>query len=853
MTARTSGRGGAIVVSLQFVGRVVRGLVAGVVLLALLVGLPWALAHFIGWPLPDHVPTWDEIEATLQRPMSTQLLLNSLAVLCWILWFVFAVDVLLCTAEIVRGIARPRVRLPGPVHGLAAALISTVVLTLLGSRTTSTTAPPPPSMPADLVSVAVSAPLTPGPERRLVVQQSPKIDRAAPAPPRMVQVVDEVRPPRDGAYDSLWRVAERIYGPGGGNRWPELFELNRGIEQPDGHALSNPNLVRPGWKIVAFIPTPKEEVAPPEAHELPAPIEQPAPPKTAEPSPSSGEAEQSHDQTGPGLNLMTGAFVSVGLAAAVTAAVMSARMWRRRRYRIGSGDRTDLQRPIAPVVRALRVADQRDGERPDVELVDLAPSVTRAPEPDDQRIPVRAGVRGDRELAVSLASTHGLGLAGAGALDAARALLLHLLAEPPTDTGGVRVIVPFDDFHHVFDSVEVDNPPSTVLVADSLDTALNEMEAALLTRTRRALDEDTAWGSLVLLASPTPHVERRLQAVLDNGANFGLAGILLGQWRPGVTALVRDDGTVRATSPGPGEALIGTHLFLLPATDASDLLVVLREAEGPVDEPAPADTALPRPDDEIPDVDPSRPHLSVSVMGRVQVLHRDQEIGGTLTPKQREMLVFLALHPDGARREAVNEALWPNSRPPRPYNSFHNTLSVLRRVLAEATGRTNTDFVLNEDGRYRLNSDLVDVDFWHLQRALGDSSVPDTAVALYRGDLAEDVTAAWAEPIRESVRRDVLDALGSLVRAHADSDPEKALTLLERSRKLDPYNEDVYRSLIRLQARLSRYDAIPRALALLATTLDEIGERPSTDILQLADFLQRRGGRRTSPDNAAAS
>jgi DNA-binding SARP family transcriptional activator len=687
----------------------------------------------------------------------------------------------------------------------------------------------------------------------------------------------------------LWRVAERIYGPGGGSRWPELFQLNRGIGQPDGRALSNPNLVRPGWKIIAFVPTPKEEVAPLEEHEPPPPSEQPAPPKTAERPASSGEAEQSRDQTGPGLNLVTGAFVSVGLATAVTAAVMSARMWRRRRYRIGSGDRADLQRPIAPVIRALRAADQRVDDRPEKEIVDLAsrtPSVDSDLEPDGRRILVRAGVRGDRELAVSLASTHGLGLAGAGALTAARALLLHILAGPQVDAGGVRLIVPSDDFHHVFDGFDVDNAPSTVHVADSLDAALDEMESALLTRTRCTFDEDAVPGSLVLLASPAPHAERRLQAVLDNGSDFGLAGILLGQWRPGVTVLVRDDGTVRATSLGPGEVLIGTHLFLLPAVDANDLLIVLREAEGQVDEPMPVVTpshidmtAPPRSGDESsgadtegqetvdvhdepPVVDPSRPRLSVSALGRVQVvLHGDdgdQEIGGTLTPKQREMLVFLALHPDGARREALNEALWPNSRPPRPYNSFHNTLSVLRRALADATGGTNTDFVLNEDGRYRLNSDLVDVDFWHLQRALGDSLVsdtgPTTAVEIYRGDLAEDVTAAWAEPIRESVRRDVLDALGSLVRAHSDIDPEKALILLERTRKLDPYNEDVYRSLIRHQARLDRYDAIPRAVALLATTLDEIGERPSTDILQFADFLQRRGStRRTSPDNAAAS
>jgi DNA-binding SARP family transcriptional activator len=987
----------ALANALRFVGRVLRGLLAAVVLVALVAGLPWALGNFVGWPLPGHVPTWDEIQATLLNPMSPQFLLNTLAVLCWIVWVFFAIDVLRCTLDAARGIIRPQVRPPGPLHGLAAALIGTIVLTLLGSRTPY----PVPTLAAaastsDLAPVAVTAPRTPGSAAHTLAQQAPVvqqttlvINRTAPAPPGTVQVTEEVRLPQDGIYDSLWRVAERIYGPGGGSRWPELFQLNRGIDQPDGRTLTNPNLVRPGWKITAYIPAPPDE-HPPGQEQPPVPPLQPAPststaPTTAPSTPPApitqapAEKEQAdqhrNDRAEPGLDLVTGAFVSLGLAGLIAAAVVSARMWRRRRYRVGSGDRADLQRPIAPVVRALRAAHDDGRFVDEVEFVDLAPAPSRIHvtaggdlEPEDEPVPVaaRVGVRGGGELALNLASTRGLGLAGPGATAAARALLLHLLAEhQPGDS--VCVIVPAGDLHLVFDGAHVEDLPSTVLVVDSLGAALDEMEAALLTRTRRAIEETDSRptaASLVLLASPAAHADRRLQAVLDNGSTLGLAGILLGQWRPGATVRVRHDGTVGATSPGLGDALTGTRLFTLPAADTTELLTVLRDAEGPADLPAPgavgddevplatvaqddhdltqhpvpeqrsveemtqlestrppdphenqqtaptpslqvldvhavpvdvqpagpasptdkvdehgtaihdgepADTRSPRPEDgPKPDsgdqVAPRRP-LAVRVVGRVYLaMHDDtgeRELGGVLTPKQREVLVYLALHPQGVRREVLNEAVWPDSRPPRPYNSFHNTLSMLRRAISDATDGAIGNVVLNNDGRYHLNHDLVVVDFWHLQHALQAHPTSSDAllqlhdaIELYPGDLAEDLLVPWVEPFRESLRRDVLDALGALIRAHRDADPETMLTLLERTRTRDRYNEGVYRDIIRIQARLGQYAAIPRTLALLTATLDDIGQHPSSDTFNLADFLQRRGSttrRDVSTDSAAAS
>lgn len=856
---------------------VARGLLALGVLSALTAGLPWGLVHFVGWPLPDHLPTWDEVQISLLSPTSGQFFIDVLAIICWIAWFCFVLSMLRSVVDIANGIAWTPGRARGPFRALTATLIGAVVLTLLSNRAFA--APAAGDRAHEPTAAVVVAPLTPGVTEHPVAPDL-VVDRAAPAPPGFVRVVGEVRLPHNGIYDSLWRIAERIYGPGGGDRWPELYQLNRGVEQEDGRSLANPDLVRPGWKIAAYVPEPAE--APPSA-EVPA--------TPSNPAPSEEVAEPRGDLNEPGLNLMSGVYVSLGLAGAISAAFVAMQMRARRRYRIGSGTRSDLHRPVAPVVQALRVGHETMRDRQsDTEFVHFGPPPPNVrmtaegvlePSSKPPRIPASAGTRRGREFAVDLASTCGLGLSGPGAAAAARALLLHLLTAQEKDAT-CRVLVPADDLHLIFGEVEAQDLPRTVEVIASLDAALDEMEALLLARARQALDGHVkASDVVVLVARSVVHTERRLQAVLENGSALGLAGVLLGQWRSGATVIVRADGTVSATSHGLGHELAGARLFNLPAADAADLLAVLREAEGQrapegVDDDVRSipDAWLPEPRaSAVPDAAPagSAPaavssRLTVKVFGRFQLVlaptgSEGADLSDLLTPKQREVLVHLALHPQGVRREVLNESVWPGSRPPRPYNSFHNTLSVLRRVVADATSGPMASFVVNSDGRYQLNRELVEVDFWKLQQLLGNvaatgadrKSCLQRAVDLYDGDLAEDVLSPWIEPFRESARRDVLDALSALINEYGDADPQRVLVLLERARQLDPYNEGVYRQIMSIQAQLGQLAAVPRTLALLTATLGEIDEEPSPDTRAIAELLQRRSGSHVGSSGRAAA
>lgn len=638
---RHCGGGAVLAGALRFVGRLLRGLIATAVLVALVAGLPWALWHYIGWPLPDHVPTLTEVHAVLLGPMTTTFLLDFLACTIWIVWVAFTIDVLRCTVDLVRG-GFDAARLPdfsaaGPMHALAGVLIGAILLSVLGNRSAPA---PATSLSSALGSgghVVATAPAWqhPAPVEDIVVRDAVfatqtlatgAATHSAPAHPVSVVVLA----PHDGVYDSLWRIAQRTLGDGA--RWPEIFDLNKGKPQPNGRPFIQPSLIFPGEELAlpADATAPNQPAQPPQRPSVPTPT-LPAPttaPPTSTPTPSTtapptsvapsspatpAPSEQAPAATGthprptvtaePGFTWGPELFVGLGLAAAVSAALLVARRRYRARYRPGSGDRNDL--PVAPVVYQLRLAhlraetddeidldddhedDATDSERP--RQVPPPPALivgTPAAGTPERRgaLAPGLGVRDGREIALDLAVARGLGLIGAGTPAAIRALLIAALTAPVDASAGhghtaagTSVVVPATDLAAVLGraAAQADLPTGLRVVAD-LEEALDTLEAETLVRA--ASRDRKSWPPLVLVARPPQH-HQRLQAVLDNGAPFGITGLLLGQWQPGVTCYVREDGTISATGPGLGEALRGTRVFRLGDDHTAALLTLLRQAE----------------------------------------------------------------------------------------------------------------------------------------------------------------------------------------------------------------------------------------------------------------------------------
>ncbi|MFJ7213604.1 transcriptional regulator [Amycolatopsis sp. NPDC098790] len=791
--------------------------VAIAVLSALCAGLPWALVRFVGWPLPDHLPTIAELGNVLSAPLSTSLLLDVLACGAWLLWAGFLAELAGCLRELVRAAGRPDLgRCNSPLRRVAAVLVTAVVVSFL-SRS------------------ALAAPAGGG---AVQTAQSPSLTAEPPAAGEPTDV-ELVRPPRDGVHDSLYRIAQRRLG--NGSRWPEIWRLNVASAQPGGRTLTSPSLVHPGDRI-QLPPTASPAKAqrpisppPPVSHGRPAPS---APPSLAAPSSAASRSDTWKPEV----------YVGLGLAGAVSAALLIARRRHRARYRPGSGLRDDDPR-IAPVVYQLHLAHQHAQAELDT-VAEPAATIASAEAPDEE-----AG-----ELTLHLARMHGLGLVGPGSYAAARALLLTAMTAP----GYADVVVPVAELRTLLGVPETDAElPERVHLVDDLAAALAHLDT---------LDLPNQAGPILVANSPAGDDERtRLQRLIEEGGGERTV-LLLGQWHPGVTAYVDAAGAITATSPGPGEPLRGRHAFSLPESATRDLLTLLHTAhdhhKGTSEEPIEPVNGLEIatcPASERADVTEMKPSaefqhgaakpLALSVFGPPTLSWCPDpnqpedvvEITGRLSRRLWELLIYLALHPDGAPRTAAIDSLGA-ARPTRdPAAVLRTVLSRLRSTIEAATSADLGDVIVAEHGRYRLEPALIEVDYWAFagavarRRTTTDEQTRAAAageiVDGYGGELAAGFDTEWLTALREGVRRDALDAVAALARARIQTDPEATLQLLETARDFDPHNELLYRDIMRLEHNLGRPDAVARTLRLLEARLAEIDESATTATIKLAKSL----------------
>jgi hypothetical protein len=95
--------------------------------------------------------------------------------------------------------------------------------------------------------------------------------------------------------------------------------------------------------------------------------------------------------------------------------------------------------------------------------------------------------------------------------------------------------------------------PLGLEAVESLDDALYLLEMQALARALQPFERKRAerWiPTYILIAMTSRYDLTRLQVVLELGAGYGVAGLLLGHWWPGVTVSVQADGRAGPASPG---------------------------------------------------------------------------------------------------------------------------------------------------------------------------------------------------------------------------------------------------------------------------------------------------------------
>jgi DNA-binding SARP family transcriptional activator len=315
---------------------------------------------------------------------------------------------------------------------------------------------------------------------------------------------------------------------------------------------------------------------------------------------------------GGGVDLL-GGWVSLPLAAAITAA--AAMVWLKRRHRYSPqppgarlSDDSDL-RPLPAAVNRLRQSVRAQAP----ELLDAPtapePTVADYAESGDPIVLPPVGVSGAELTGLtSRVPAAGLGLLGDGADAAARALLVAVLStgSPPDPDARGEVIVPADTMTSLLgaQAATVQQAPRLTVTA-GLSEALTRAEEKLIERRRLLQEYDaTDLDSMrtadpfhppmppvtIITEIPAVPLRARLTTMLHLGSPLQISAVLLGPWPGGETLTVHADGHTAGND--------ATRLSVLDVPTTMHLLEVLHEAHtgqrtDPPSEPRPQNVTNP--------------------------------------------------------------------------------------------------------------------------------------------------------------------------------------------------------------------------------------------------------------------
>lgn len=970
-----------------FLARLVTRTVSAVTLLTLLAGIPTGLVRYVGWPLPDHVPSLAEIQTFLTSGLSDQALINMLAVVLWPLWLLFSLSVVVEAAATVRGVQARRVPLLSPIQGLAAALVAGLTAGVVAA------AAPAVPLAASLVdappNAAVAAITAPAAAPAMV----PAAYTTAAEPSTTVEPTTTKMVYRIAPGDWLWHIADRFLG--NPERYTEIADLNPNLERRDQRF---PDHIEATWELALPAdahdrgprphasgtiispnpadtapvppPAPADTTPPPDSSPsttppdssgspsaapsadqspsaTPTPLLPPdpdgvfippspspsgsatspspsnagtstssSPPATPPPSstpsaPASPPTDQQTPAEAPGWIQVAGGFIGVGLATGLLYAV--AMVWRRRRNAYKPSpitspvlDDPDLTPPLASHTRirqALRRQDPQHVPPPPPKV----PTVREYTSADIKPPLPPVGPTGAELAAVPPAPvTVGLGMTGPGALDAARALLVATLTsgtpDDPDAQGGT--VIPASTLATLLGVSAVDlGPMQRLTVAPSFADALVLIEEEIIRRSRILTEHDaadvTALRASSALAEPLPQLllitdqpdegwHARLATAIRLGKTVEIGAAIIGDWPHGTTLTVAADGTTNADD--------GQRVAVLDTAAATDMLTMLREAHGDTPPPAPAQPQTPQPDadsdhdteppadsdhDDVPDHDekhatvemntqaadtgrPANTAVAVGVLGTPTILGADGTPVRGLRAKSLELLVYLAVHRNGAPLAEIMEAIWPDATLRRASERLSTCVANLRGVIRSAAEpnqdgnsgaagsgkkRQQLEPVVNTGGHYHLDPAIVDVDWWRVLDAYAQVATTEddeaklrhlqAAIAATSGGLADGMDYEWIDLDREHARRHLVKIYAQAADLIAVRDPHQSSALCDTACQLDPLSDELARRAMRAAAVLGDAEAIRHRLATLRRELETAGIDLDPETEQFAADLLR--------------
>src|SRR5215467_3298886 len=229
------------------------------------------------------------------------------------------------------------------------------------------------------------------------------------------------------------------------------------------------------------------------------------------------------------------------------------------------------------------------------------------------------------------------------------------------------------------------------------------------------------------------------------------------------------------------------------------------------------------------------------------------------TKKSRGLLAYLALGQGQMyAREHLASLLWGDSSDEQARHSLRQALSDLRKALP----RVRPEILRSDPDGVALTPTAVELDVATFERlvAIGTPQTLAEAAELYRGLLLQGLSfkeeswEEWLRTERERLQELAVGALKKLLAHHTEIGAgEAAIQIARRLLVLDPHDEAVHRSLMRLylgQGR--RASALQQYQVCLQTLQRELGVEPEAETrLLYQEMLPQRVQSPQAPEGAA--